>query len=66
MMDFLRNPRRVGIVLFDLVFTAFALVATFYVRFENGGFSERLHWLLVYSAGLPGLCRRGLLDLQAL
>ncbi len=48
MMDFLRNPRRVGIVLFDLVFTAFALVATFYVRFENGGFSERLHWLLVY------------------
>ncbi len=48
MMDFLRNPRRVGIVLIDLFFTAFALVATFYVRFENGGFEERLHWLLVY------------------
>jgi O-antigen biosynthesis protein WbqV len=48
MMDFLRNPRRVGIVLIDLFFTASALVATFYVRFENGGFEERLHWLLVY------------------
>jgi FlaA1/EpsC-like NDP-sugar epimerase len=48
MMDFLRNPRRVGIVLIDLFFTASALVATFYVRFENGGFDERLHWLLVY------------------
>jgi O-antigen biosynthesis protein WbqV len=48
MMSFLRSPRRVGIVLFDLVVTAFALVATFYVRFENGGFDERLHWLLVY------------------
>jgi O-antigen biosynthesis protein WbqV len=48
MMDFLRNPRRVGIVLFDLVVTALALVATFYVRFENGGFDERLHRLLVY------------------
>jgi len=48
MMDFLRNPRRVGIVLFDLAVTALALVATFYVRFENGGFEERLHWLLVY------------------
>jgi FlaA1/EpsC-like NDP-sugar epimerase len=48
MMDFLRNPRRVGIVLIDLFFTASALVATFYVRFENGGFEERLHWLLAY------------------
>jgi FlaA1/EpsC-like NDP-sugar epimerase len=46
MMDFLRNPRRVLIVVHDLVFTAFALSATFYVRFENGGFQERLHWLL--------------------
>ncbi len=48
MMDFLRNPRRIGIVLFDLGVTALALVATFYVRFENAGFDERLHWLLVY------------------
>jgi O-antigen biosynthesis protein WbqV len=48
MMDFLRNPRRVLIVLNDLFFTAFALLATFYVRFENGGFYERLHWLLLY------------------
>jgi hypothetical protein len=47
MMDFLRNPRRVLIVLNDLFFTAFALLATFYVRFENGGFYERLHWLLL-------------------
>jgi len=48
MMDFLRNPRRVLIVVHDLVVTALALLATFYVRFENGGFYERLHWLLVY------------------
>ncbi|MGB6939005.1 MAG: SDR family NAD(P)-dependent oxidoreductase [Xanthobacteraceae bacterium] len=48
MMDFLRNPRRVLIVLNDLFFTAFALLATFYVRFENGGFYERVHWLLLY------------------
>jgi FlaA1/EpsC-like NDP-sugar epimerase len=48
MMDFLRNPRRVLIVVNDLFFTAFALLATFYVRFENGGFDERLHWLLAY------------------
>jgi O-antigen biosynthesis protein WbqV len=48
MMDFLRNPRRVLIVVNDLFFTAAALLATFYVRFENGGFYERLHWLLVY------------------
>src|SRR5580704_5347098 len=48
MMDFLRNPRRVLIVVNDLFFTALALLATFYVRFENGGFYERLHWLLAY------------------
>src|SRR5215469_8391611 len=48
MRDFLRNPRRVLIVVHDLVMTALALLATFYVRFENGGFSERLHWLLLY------------------
>ena len=48
MMDFLRNPRRVLIVVNDLFFTALALLATFYVRFENGGFYERVHWLLLY------------------
>ena len=48
MMDFLRNPRRVLIVVHDLFFTAAALLATFYVRFQEGGFDERLHWLLVY------------------
>jgi FlaA1/EpsC-like NDP-sugar epimerase len=48
MMDFLRNPRRVLIVGHDLFMTALALLATFYVRFENGGFYERLDWLLVY------------------
>ena len=48
MMDFLRNPRRVLIVVHDLFFTAVALLATFYVRFQEGGFDERLHWLLVY------------------
>jgi len=48
MMDFLRNPRRVLIVVNDLFFTVAALLATFYVRFEEGGFDERLHWLLVY------------------
>src|SRR5215469_15024027 len=48
MRDFLRNPRRVLIVVHDLVVTALALLATFYVRFENGSLAERLHWLLPY------------------
>jgi len=47
MMEFLGNPRRVLIVVHDLVVTALALLATFYVRFENSGFAERIGWLLV-------------------
>jgi O-antigen biosynthesis protein WbqV len=48
MRDFLHNPRRLLIVVHDLFVTALALLATFYVRFEHGGFDERLHWLLLY------------------
>src|SRR3984893_5001099 len=50
MMGFLRNPRRVLIVVHDLVVTALAILATLYIRFENGengGLQERYHWLLV-------------------
>jgi FlaA1/EpsC-like NDP-sugar epimerase len=47
MTGFLRNPRRVLIVLHDLAVTALALLATFYVRFENGGLPEREHWLFL-------------------
>jgi O-antigen biosynthesis protein WbqV len=46
MMDFLRN-RRVWIIVHDLVVTALAFLATFFVRFENGGFQERLGWIAV-------------------
>jgi len=50
MRGFLRNPRRVLIVVHDLVVTALAMLATLYVRFadgQNGGLEERYHWLLV-------------------
>ena len=47
MMGFLHNPRRVLIVVHDLFVTALAMLATFYVRFENGGLQERYHWLLI-------------------
>jgi FlaA1/EpsC-like NDP-sugar epimerase len=50
MMGFLRNPRRVFIVVHDLVVTALAILATLYIRFgdgENGGLTGRFHWLIV-------------------
>ena len=47
MMGFLSSPRRVLIVVHDLVVTALAMLATFYVRFENGGLQERSHWLFL-------------------
>src|SRR3984893_11074621 len=50
MMGFLRNPRRLLIVVHDLAVTALAMLATLYLRFEsgqNGGLQERYHWLLV-------------------
>src|SRR3984893_3725843 len=50
MMGFLRNPRRVLIVVHDLVVTALAILATLYIRFENGengGLETRYHWLLI-------------------
>jgi O-antigen biosynthesis protein WbqV len=46
----LRNPRRVLIVVHDLVVTALALLATLYLRFENGengGLEIRYPWLVV-------------------
>jgi O-antigen biosynthesis protein WbqV len=50
MRNFLRNPRRVLIVVHDLFVTALAILATLYIRFENGqngGLEERYHWLAV-------------------
>ncbi len=50
MIGFLRNPRRVFIVVHDLVVTALAILATLYIRFENGengGIEVRYHWLAV-------------------
>jgi FlaA1/EpsC-like NDP-sugar epimerase len=50
MMGFLRNPRRVLIVVHDLAVTALAMLATIYIRFENGGnggLTERYHWLVI-------------------
>ncbi len=50
MMGFLRNPRRVLIVVHDLAVTALAMLATLYIRFgdgQNGGLTERFHWLVV-------------------
>ena len=64
MMGFLRNPRRVLIVVHDLVVTALALLATLYIRFadgENGGFLARYSWLVVILPCLCRLCRHRLL-----
>jgi FlaA1/EpsC-like NDP-sugar epimerase len=50
MRGFLRSPRRVLIVVHDLVMTALAMLATLYVRFadgQNGGLEERYPWLLI-------------------
>jgi FlaA1/EpsC-like NDP-sugar epimerase len=50
MRGFLGNPRRVLIVVHDLVVTALAMLATLYVRFadgQNGGLEDRLPWLVV-------------------
>src|SRR5690348_316889 len=50
MRGFLGNPRRVMIVVHDLVVTALAILATVYVRFgdgQNGGLEERYPWLVI-------------------
>ncbi|MFY9695482.1 MAG: nucleoside-diphosphate sugar epimerase/dehydratase [Xanthobacteraceae bacterium] len=50
MMGFLGSPRRVLIVIHDLVVTALALQVTLYIRFadgENGGLPPRYSWLVV-------------------
>ncbi len=50
MIGFFRNPRRVLIVVHDLVVTVLAMLATLYVRFsngENGGLAVRYPWLVV-------------------
>jgi O-antigen biosynthesis protein WbqV len=49
-MGILRNPRRLLIVVHDLAMTVLAMLATIYIRFENGGnggLTERMHWLVV-------------------
>ena len=47
MRGFFRNPRRVLIVVHDLVATAAAILATLYVRFEDVGLEQRYHWLVI-------------------
>ena len=53
------TPRQILIVLHDLLATAAAVIATFFVRFEGGGLNERVHGLelflpffLVYAAAV--------------
>jgi FlaA1/EpsC-like NDP-sugar epimerase len=41
------NPRRLLIIIHDLVMTAAAIVAAFYFRLEVIGLTQRFHWLLV-------------------
>jgi FlaA1/EpsC-like NDP-sugar epimerase len=45
------TPRQYLIVAHDLIATALAILASFYIRFEEGGLAERLNWLLRF---LPG------------
>ncbi|HUI12241.1 MAG TPA: capsular biosynthesis protein, partial [Xanthobacteraceae bacterium] len=50
MMGFLGSPRRVLIVIHDLIVTALALLVTLYIRFadgENGGLPPHYSWLVV-------------------
>ena len=50
MNAFFRNPRRVLIVVHDLVVTILAMLATLYLRFadgNNGDLAGRYHWILV-------------------
>src|SRR5271155_158936 len=50
MMRIMRNPRRIFIVGHDLAVTALAMLATLYVRFEdgaNGGLQTRYPWLVI-------------------
>ena len=51
MMGFFSSPRRVLIVVHDLIVTALAMLATFYIRFAdgaNGGLQMRAHWLVFF------------------
>jgi FlaA1/EpsC-like NDP-sugar epimerase len=41
------NPRRLLIIIHDLVMTAAAILAAFYFRLEVIGLTQRFHWLLV-------------------
>jgi O-antigen biosynthesis protein WbqV len=50
MMGFLSSPRRVLIVVHDLVVTVLAMLVTLYIRFadgQNGGIEPRYSWLVV-------------------
>jgi FlaA1/EpsC-like NDP-sugar epimerase len=51
MRAFFGNPRRLLIIVHDLVVTAAAILAAFYFRFEDIGLTARFHWLLII---LPG------------
>ncbi len=51
MRGFFGNPRRILIVIHDLVATAAAILAAFYFRFETAGLAERFDWLIIF---LPG------------
>ena len=51
MMGFLGSPRRLLIIVHDLVVTALAMLATLYIRFadgQNGGLDIRYSWLAVF------------------
>jgi O-antigen biosynthesis protein WbqV len=45
------SPRRTLVIIHDLVMTAAAILASFYIRFEAAGLEERTHGLLLF---LPG------------
>ena len=42
------TPRQILIVLHDLLATAAAIVATFFMRFEGAALNERLHALVLF------------------
>ncbi len=54
------TPRMWMILVHDLVATVVAILASFYIRFEESFLAERWDFLLVLMPGIPDLCRRRL------
>ena len=60
------TPRMWLILAHDLLATAAAVVASFFIRFEEAGLAERWRWLVILLPAFVALCRPGLRLLRSL